>query len=122
MYEIINATTASRYGEQKKVLRFESVPNTAVGYDSCRKNIVDTRYGNMWFLSANSEKRFFVNNEKDDFSLWFFVDGDKITIERAVYHGRTEESARLLKKYAMVVCMMHSCIKYDQVVQYKKRR
>ena len=122
MYKVVNITSAKGYEDQKKFLRFESVPNTAVGFDCCRKYIVDTRFGHKWFLSAITEKTYFLQNEKDGFSVWFSVDGDEITIDRAWnYNKQREEKAdRYLKKYAMLMCMAHSCIKYDGIVQYTR--
>lgn len=122
MYEVINITSAKEYEAQKQNFRFESVPNTAAGYDCCRKYIIDTRFGHKYFLSAITEKDFFLSNEKDGFSVWFSVDGNKITIDRAWNKNahREEKAARNLKKYAMLMCLAHSCIKYDRIVEYTR--
>lgn len=122
MYKVINITSAKEYESQKAVLRFESVPNTAVGFDCCRKYIIDTRFGHKYFLSAINEKDYFLQNEKDGWSVWFSVDGNDVIITRAWnYRTQREERAdRYMKKYALVCVMAHSCIKYDGLVKYTR--
>lgn len=121
MLTFTNTTTKETYQNNKKYMRFESVPNTAAGYERCRCYIYS--HGSKYFLSAENEKDYFLwysddNGEKDSFHVRFTVDGDTITINNASYKQRYEKANKFLKKYMMVVAMAHSCIKYDRIVEY----
>ena len=103
MYQFNNATSIETYKNNKKYIRFEYVPNTAAGAEHTRAYVIS--HGWKYFLSAI--------NERD-----YFLEGDKITVNKAHYKNRTEQAARSLKKYAMVLSMAASCIKYDNIVSY----
>ena len=122
MFEVTNITSVENYQAAKDNFRVENVPNTAAGFDCCRKYIVDKHYGHKYFLSAITEKDFFLQNEKDGFSVWFSCDGNKIRIDRAWNYNtqREERAARYLKKYAQLMCLVHSFIKYDSIVEYTR--
>lgn len=121
MITFTNSTTKETYQNNKKYITFESVPNTAAGYERCRTYIIS--HGTRYFLSANTEKDYYMNFEdksaaNDSFSVWFSIDGDKVTIHKAIYRNRIETADRYLKKYMMVLSLAHSCIKYDKIVEY----
>ena len=120
MLTYTNSTSKETYQNNKKYMEFRSVPNTAVGCERCRTYIIS--HGSRYMLSAITEKDYYLchNDDKESFSVWFSVDGDKITIDRAFFKGRVESADRYLKKYMMVVAMAHSCIKYDRLVEYIK--
>ena len=114
MYQFNNATSIETYKNNKKYIRFEYVPNTAAGAEHTRAYVIS--HGWKYFLSAINERDYFLSC--DDYSVWFTMEGDKITVNKAHYKNRTEQAARSLKKYAMVLSMAASCIKYDNIVSY----
>ena len=121
MLTFTNTTTKETYQNNKKYMEFRNVPNTAAGYERCRTFIIS--HGTWYMLSANTEKDYFLcfhdeSPANESFSVWFSVDGDKITIDKACHKKRVESASRYLKKYMMVVAMAHSCIKYDRIVEY----
>lgn len=121
MLTFTNSTSKETYQNNKTSMEFRNVPNTAAGYERCRTFIIS--HGTWYMLSANNEKDYYLCHDdqsaaNESFSVWFSVDGDKITINKAFFRGRVESSNRYLKKYMMVVAMAHSCIKYDKIVEY----
>ena len=120
MFTFTNVTTRDRYIEAKKNqgISFEYVPNTATGYEDCRKYI--NANGFKYFLSANTEKNYFLSMEDacEKLSIFFQVDGDKVTIERASYQGRSEKADRYLKKYVQLLTLIHSVLKYDRIITF----
>lgn len=119
MLRFTNVTPFEAYKEAKKNIRFDFVPNTAAGYERSRCYI--TSHFHKYFVSANTEKDFFLLYEGNDkFSIFFQIDGDDITIKEAGYNGRKETADKYLKKYMQLLSMIHSCIKYDKVIEYRK--
>ena len=120
MYSFENVTTAYQYqlGKRSNYVSFEDVPNTAQGYESCCKYV--NANGFRYFLSANNEKDYFLmcDERGTRWAVWFTVDGDTITVIKSTYNGRSEKNAKYHKKYASILALIHSCIKYDGVVKY----
>ena len=123
MYGFFNMTTPEEYANLAEHITVSEVPNTAAGFEQCRKLI--TMNGGTIFLSANNERDYFAywRFDGEQHSVNFSVhDGNFIEITKANNSGRVEKSARYLKKYAEICCILGSCIKYGQVVQYKPYR
>lgn len=112
-----NITTLDQYKSAKEHIQFEHVPNTAAGHENSRKYI--TFHNHKYFVTALNERDYYISHDGNNaFSLWFWTDGDRIIIEAAKKNGRTEHAEKYLKKYAAVLAMVHSCIKYDRIINY----
>lgn len=118
MLDFTNVTTPEAYREAKKYIRFDFVPNTAPGYERSRCYV--TAHGHKYFLSANTEKDYYLSFDGayNKFSIFFQINGDQITIKKAHFNGRTEKADKYLNKYTALLAMIHSCIKYDKVIEY----
>ncbi len=122
MYSFINTTTKDLYDHFKKIqnVSFEYVPNTATGFEESRKYINANGY--KYFLSALTEKDYFLMLESKikDLCMFFEVDGDRVTIKTATHQGRKEKSDRYLKKYMQLLTLIHSVLKYDGIITFKR--
>ena len=116
-----NVTTKEVYtnGKQAGNFHFENVPNTAAGYERTRCYITVNNI-HKYFLSANTEKDYFLMYEggANKLTVYFEAEGDMITIKKASDNGRTFTAGKYLKKYAALLAMIHSCIKYDKIIEY----
>ena len=118
MFRFSNIMSIEQYENLKRNsgMRFEYVPNTATGKEDTRKNIYVN--GQKYFLSANTEKDYFLQCETDSFCVWFRYDNGWIEAQKASYHGRTETAEKYLKKYELILYIMCSVIKYDGIVRF----
>ena len=120
-FSFVNKFSARGWAAHKTGCRvsYEEVPNTARGYEKNCAYIVDGLYNHKYFLSANSERDYYINCEEcGGWSVWYSVDGDNITIEHATQGGRHYSAPRMLKKYAAVVRFCAAAVKYDGAVKY----
>lgn len=118
-----NTTTFERYANVKKAIgyTFESVPNTAAGFECCRK-IIKTR-GYTYTVGCNTERHYWISFDDSVYYgkcfINFTMDGDEIDITGATIKGRHYTADKNLKKLIMLVCEIASIIKYDGIICHK---
>ena len=121
MYSFTNNTTFEQYARYKQYFdfTFASVPNTAAGFDSCRKIVKIGCYD--YTIGCNTEVSYWLSCKADGHNLFinWKMTGNFIEIESATDNGRHFTAAKYLKKYAKLICEMASCVKYDGILQFK---
>ena len=121
-----NMTTKEQYEKVKRGCNFvfEYVPHTATGYEDNRKYItINEPNRHKYFLSAVTDKDFYLSEVDEgahysSFSVWFYIDGDTVTIKEASENGRSYKADKFLKRYVSIVNVMASIIKYDGIIKY----
>ena len=116
-----NTTTFKQYEQAKNYFEysFESVPNTAAGYDCMRKIINKRNFS--YKVGMNTERDYWLSFE-DSYNklfLTFQVDGDEVTIVHATDNGKHYTADRYLKKYVLLLAEITTILKYERLLQYR---
>ena len=110
-----NTTTFDTYNKARQAahISFEYIPAT----DKTRCFITVNHH--TYNVATPGKNEYCMQHEsyEGSFGCWFRVDGDNIEILKGTHNGRDEYADKYLKKYMQVVTTIHSCIKYDKVIE-----
>ena len=122
------------YDKKGLMIRYEEVPNTAKGYERTRCNMISETFNTVWFISANTEKHYYVRyqgdytfsgdkivkpcGKVDPVSFWVEIEGDKATITEAHQGKRAYKDGRFLKRFKPLAAIAAYAIKFDNAVEF----
>lgn len=133
-FEIKSSKKFWEYDKSGLMIRYEEVPNTAKGFERCRCNMISDELNSSWFISANTEKHYYVRYQGDKWfsgikivqpyepispvSLWLEVENDTVTIKEADQGKRHYKDGRFLKRFKTIADIAAQAIIFDNAVEF----